>query len=287
MPRCPHFTHPTLLHHPPEPRPASPALPVAQRVLDAFQMEQALIFCRTNFDCDNLEKFLNSLGGPRPGWDGRAHCAAPPCASPASFVVTARLLPAGGGSGTGFRGKRETGIENPYSCVVLGGARSMDERRAALQVGRTPCLAQCAHCGAAAFLVHCVIGSVHASRDGDVRSMAVKSWSAMCLHVASCSPLAAGLQGRRRSLPHLHRRRGARHRHPGGAARHAPFARQAVASIPGVPVVCLSPRWRAALLTRHRIWPSTALPLPPNPAALLLPCNSAAHTASCRRACRT
>ena len=27
------------------------------------RMEQALIFCRTNFDCDNLERFLNSLSG--------------------------------------------------------------------------------------------------------------------------------------------------------------------------------------------------------------------------------
>ncbi|GAB4816240.1 hypothetical protein N2152v2_003286 [Parachlorella kessleri] len=70
-----------------------------QRVIDAFSMDQCLIFCRTNFDCDNLEKFLNQLGG-------------------------------GGGS---FRGKRESGKENPYSCTVLGGARSMDERRAALQ----------------------------------------------------------------------------------------------------------------------------------------------------------
>lgn len=34
-----------------------------QRIIDAFQMDQCLIFCRTNFDCDNLEKFLNSLGG--------------------------------------------------------------------------------------------------------------------------------------------------------------------------------------------------------------------------------
>lgn len=47
---------------------APPLLPsAAQRVIDAFQMEQCLIFCRTNFDCDNLEKFLNSLGE-------RAHC---------------------------------------------------------------------------------------------------------------------------------------------------------------------------------------------------------------------
>ncbi|EFN59708.1 hypothetical protein CHLNCDRAFT_33556 [Chlorella variabilis] len=58
-----------------------------QRVIDAFAMDQCLIFCRTNHDCDNLEKFLNGLGG--------------------------------------------CGV--PYSCVVLAGARSMDERRAALQ----------------------------------------------------------------------------------------------------------------------------------------------------------
>ena len=46
-------------------------------------------------------------------------------------------IPAGGGSGGGggaFRGKRESGKEHPYSCVVLAGARSMEERRAALQV---------------------------------------------------------------------------------------------------------------------------------------------------------
>ncbi len=36
--------------------------PRPQRIIDAFQMDQCLIFCRTNFDCDNLEKFLNSLG---------------------------------------------------------------------------------------------------------------------------------------------------------------------------------------------------------------------------------
>eukprot|EP00983_Pelagomonas_calceolata_P044045 1139138-Pelagomonas_calceolata.AAC.7 len=31
------------------------------------------------------------------------------------------------------RGKKETGKEGAYSCVVLGGARSMEERRRALQ----------------------------------------------------------------------------------------------------------------------------------------------------------
>jgi superfamily II DNA/RNA helicase len=29
----------------------------------ARRMEQCLVFCRTNFDCDNLERFLNALGG--------------------------------------------------------------------------------------------------------------------------------------------------------------------------------------------------------------------------------
>lgn len=38
---------------------------------------------------------------------------------------------AGGGA---FKGKREGGKEHPYSCVVLAGQRSMDERRRALQV---------------------------------------------------------------------------------------------------------------------------------------------------------
>lgn len=64
-------------------------------------MEQCLIFCRTNFDCDNLEKFLNSLGG---------------------------------GHGGRWAGRRESGKENPYSCCVLAGARSTDQRRDALQV---------------------------------------------------------------------------------------------------------------------------------------------------------
>jgi ATP-dependent RNA helicase DDX1 len=59
---------------------------------------------RTNFDCDNLEKFLLGLSGT------------------------------GGAAGGAFKGKREKGVEHPYSCVVLAGQRSMDERRRALQV---------------------------------------------------------------------------------------------------------------------------------------------------------
>lgn len=34
-----------------------------RRLIDRHSMDQCLIFCRTNFDCDNLEKFLNGLGG--------------------------------------------------------------------------------------------------------------------------------------------------------------------------------------------------------------------------------
>ena len=61
------------------------------------------MFCRTNYDCDNLEAFFNALGG-----------------------------------GGAWRGLKESGKENPYSCVVLAGARSTGERREALQVGGCP-----------------------------------------------------------------------------------------------------------------------------------------------------
>lgn len=33
-----------------------------QRLADTLQMESCLVFVRTNFDADNLEKFLNDLG---------------------------------------------------------------------------------------------------------------------------------------------------------------------------------------------------------------------------------
>jgi ATP-dependent RNA helicase DDX1 len=64
------------------------------QVIERLQMAQCLIFCRTNLDCDQLEAFLNAAGG-----------------------------------GKAFRGKAEKGIENEYSCVVLAGQRSMEERR--------------------------------------------------------------------------------------------------------------------------------------------------------------
>ena len=71
---------------------------VLHRLIDQHKMEQCMIFCRTNFDCDNLESFLCELGG-----------------------------------GQKFRGKKESGPEAAYSCCVLGGARDMAERRRNLQ----------------------------------------------------------------------------------------------------------------------------------------------------------
>jgi len=58
-----------------------------------------MVFCRTNIDCNNLESYLNRLGGARKGYGG----------------------------------KMESGKENPYSCVVLAGARAQKERQANLE----------------------------------------------------------------------------------------------------------------------------------------------------------
>ena len=53
------------------------------------------IFCRTNLDCDNLEKFLNAAGG-----------------------------------GKAYRGKAEKGVENEYSCASSPGSADNDARSA-------------------------------------------------------------------------------------------------------------------------------------------------------------
>jgi len=71
------------------------------RAARARRPGQALIFCRTNFDCDNLERFLNAAGG-----------------------------------GGGFRGGRESGREDAYACAVLAGQRAMEQRREALAARR-------------------------------------------------------------------------------------------------------------------------------------------------------
>lgn len=61
-------------------------------------MSQCMIFCRTNVDCDCLEEFLVTHGG-----------------------------------GKKFGGRMESGKEHAYSCCVLGGMRSMAERRQNLE----------------------------------------------------------------------------------------------------------------------------------------------------------
>lgn len=33
------------------------------RAISAHKMEQAILFCRTKLDCDNIENYLQSLGG--------------------------------------------------------------------------------------------------------------------------------------------------------------------------------------------------------------------------------
>ena len=57
-------------------------------ILEKFQMDQVLIFCRTNLDCDLMEKFFQSLGGRGP--------------------------------------------TDKYTCRVLAGMRTMEERQASL-----------------------------------------------------------------------------------------------------------------------------------------------------------
>eukprot|EP00993_Chasmostoma_nieuportense_P002533 NODE_331_length_2397_cov_30.981498_g309_i0.p1 GENE.NODE_331_length_2397_cov_30.981498_g309_i0~~NODE_331_length_2397_cov_30.981498_g309_i0.p1 ORF type:complete len:764 (+),score=193.76 NODE_331_length_2397_cov_30.981498_g309_i0:58-2349(+) len=57
---------------------------MVQRLIDAYQMEQCLIFCRTRLDCDNLKDYLDKKGG-----------------------------------GKKFAGKVEKGKENPYANVCL------------------------------------------------------------------------------------------------------------------------------------------------------------------------
>merc|ERR1719161_798238 len=71
---------------------------ICVKIADVLQMTQALVFCRTNVDCNNLEEYLNTLGGCK-----------------------------------GYGVKMETGKENPYSCVVLAGMRNQDERRMNLE----------------------------------------------------------------------------------------------------------------------------------------------------------
>ena len=74
-----------------------------QRILASLEIQQALIFCRTNFDCENLERFLHDLD-----------------------KTSGSMLES---PDKGDKRKRSS----PYSCAVLAGAKSMDERRSALE----------------------------------------------------------------------------------------------------------------------------------------------------------
>eukprot|EP00484_Ammonia_sp_Unknown_P024311 CAMPEP_0197049336 /NCGR_PEP_ID=MMETSP1384-20130603/24496_1 /TAXON_ID=29189 /ORGANISM="Ammonia sp." /LENGTH=808 /DNA_ID=CAMNT_0042481599 /DNA_START=30 /DNA_END=2456 /DNA_ORIENTATION=+ len=66
---------------------------ILKKIIDAFKMDQCLIFCRTRLDCDNLAAFLTKIGG------GRA-----------------------------FRGAVDSGKENPYSCIALHSGIPQHER---------------------------------------------------------------------------------------------------------------------------------------------------------------
>mmetsp|Transcript_175329 Transcript_175329/g.562407 ORF Transcript_175329/g.562407 Transcript_175329/m.562407 type:complete len:830 (-) Transcript_175329:90-2579(-) len=68
------------------------------KIADTFNMSQCLVFCRTNWDCNNLEAYFNKLDGARP-----------------------------------FKGKLESGKENPYSCAVMSGQRGQKDRERALE----------------------------------------------------------------------------------------------------------------------------------------------------------
>eukprot|EP01059_Diplonema_ambulator_P018938 TRINITY_DN3163_c0_g2_i1.p1 TRINITY_DN3163_c0_g2~~TRINITY_DN3163_c0_g2_i1.p1 ORF type:complete len:814 (+),score=320.67 TRINITY_DN3163_c0_g2_i1:36-2444(+) len=57
---------------------------ILMKVIDAYKMEQCLIFCRTRDDCDHLSAYLNTKGGQK-----------------------------------GFTGRAEKGKENPYSNVAF------------------------------------------------------------------------------------------------------------------------------------------------------------------------
>lgn len=84
-----------------------------RRLVDSLQIDQALIFCRTNFDCDNLEKFLNTVW--KTGSDDEA--------SRDAVKRQRRNLTA----------ESTSTPHSPYSCLVLAGARSVEERKAALR----------------------------------------------------------------------------------------------------------------------------------------------------------
>ena len=79
-------------------------LAALRKVIDAHNMNQAMIFARTQQDCDNVESFLIQCSGVS-----------------AEGVNTRR-----------FRGRRDSGPETEYSCAVLHGGKRQEERNAGL-----------------------------------------------------------------------------------------------------------------------------------------------------------
>ncbi|KAL8274467.1 hypothetical protein Esti_001627 [Eimeria stiedai] len=75
-----------------------PRLAVA--LADALKMDCCMIVCRTNLDCDLVEKYLQKLGG---------------------------------GKKCSGQGPMESGKENPYACVVVAGMRSTQDRHTNLE----------------------------------------------------------------------------------------------------------------------------------------------------------
>jgi ATP-dependent RNA helicase DDX1 len=83
-------------------------LAAVKRVVDANQMEHAMLFVRTQVDADNLERFLLLCSGVKE----------------TDYDLVR------------FRGSRDSGPQVAYSCAVLHGGRRPDERRSALAAFR-------------------------------------------------------------------------------------------------------------------------------------------------------
>jgi len=88
------------------------------RAINTLKMDQALIFCRTKVDCDNLENYMNSLGKYEFKIRLRANFAW------LFMVINFNPFYEGGGA---------RNPNNPYSCVCLHGDRKPPERKANLE----------------------------------------------------------------------------------------------------------------------------------------------------------
>ena len=111
------------------------------RVADALRMPRAVVFCRANHDCSQLARFLSSLKEEGGGAQDEALAAA---------FREEEEAGEGDGEGKGGGGGKKHKSHHiasssssdflfpsgPYSCVVLGGARTTDERREALRIFR-------------------------------------------------------------------------------------------------------------------------------------------------------